>query len=65
MPFVETEMSFINIHRAIIYKSRGNFRKVKTSITKTKAPLIIALSSRNHFQKIEAPFMKKKASLTK
>ena len=65
MPFAQMEISFINKDRAIIYKSRGNFRKVKTSITKTKAPLIIALSSRNHFQKIEAPFMKMKASLTK
>ena len=58
VPFVETEISFVNIDGGIIYKSRGNIGKMKTPITKTKAPLEIALSSRNNFQKIEAPFMK-------
>ena len=48
-----------------MYKSRGNIGKMKTAITKTKAPLEIALSSRDHFPTIEVPFMKIKASLTK
>ena len=61
MPFAETEMSFINIHRAIIYNSKGSTGKMRTSITKPKAPLKIEAP----FTKMKAPFTKMKAPFTK
>ena len=52
------ETSFLNMEARAITKVEEILIKMKTPITKIKAPLEIALSRRNHFQKIEAPFMK-------
>ena len=55
------ETSFLNIEARTITKVEEILIKMKTPITKIKAPLEIALSRRNHFQKIEASFSKLKA----